>query len=66
MNVNKEELHGYYCEECEDWTYIENLEYPSNVHCAHCGFQSVAINSNDFKKIMWAEAQEKALKGAAE
>ncbi len=34
MSVNKEELHGYFCGECESWTYIETVEHSIDVHCA--------------------------------
>ncbi|OLG10973.1 hypothetical protein B4123_2661 [Bacillus paralicheniformis] len=51
MEVNKEELYGYYCEDCEEWTFVERPEYPDEIHCAFCGIQNVAINSDDFRKL---------------
>ncbi len=51
MSLKKEELHGYHCDDCDEWTFIKNLKYPASVHCAYCGVQGFAITSEGLKKL---------------
>lgn len=55
--MTKDELHSYYCEDCEEWTYIEELKYPNGVHCAHCGTEGVSISLEDYNRLKWASEQ---------
>lgn len=49
--MTAEDLHSYYCEDCEEWTYLERLEHPGEVHCAYCGVADVNISPADYEKL---------------
>ncbi|MCD2526105.1 hypothetical protein ABC970_17575 [Bacillus licheniformis] len=49
--VNKDELFQYYCQDCEEWTFLESPEFPSEIYCPFCGIQNVAIDSDDLRKL---------------
>lgn len=42
------ELFKYYC---DNWTFLEIPEYPSEIYCAFCGIQNVAMDSGDLRKL---------------
>lgn len=55
--MTAEELHSYYCEECDEWTYLERLEHPGEVHCAHCGESNVNISAKDYELLRYARSK---------
>ncbi len=54
--MTAEDLHGYYCEDCEEWTYLDRLERPGNVHCAYCGEADVKISAKDYELLRCARS----------
>ncbi|MCY8609904.1 hypothetical protein MOD72_12025 [Bacillus haynesii] len=53
-------LFEYYCDDCEERTFLEKPAYTSDIYCPFCGNQSLAMDSDDYK-IM-----EEMMKEAAE
>lgn len=47
----KNNLHAYYCCDCEERFHLESIVNPNIVHCPHCGDRTVSINSESYKKL---------------
>ncbi|MED5050196.1 hypothetical protein P9738_00135 [Bacillus siamensis] len=53
-------LIGYYCGDCEEWTFLERPASTSEIYCPFCGEQNLAIDSDDLsllEEIMKADAE---------
>ncbi|QQD82665.1 hypothetical protein JD965_03345 [Bacillus siamensis] len=53
-------LIGYYCDDCEEWTFLERPASTSEIYCPFCGEQNLAIDSDDLsllEEIMKADAE---------
>ncbi|QII23602.1 hypothetical protein G3M80_03090 [Bacillus altitudinis] len=55
--MTAEDLHSYYCEDCEEWTYIDELNHPGNIYCAHCGEANVNISAKDYELLRYARSK---------
>ncbi|UNE51147.1 hypothetical protein F5K02_09885 [Bacillus amyloliquefaciens] len=53
-------LIGYYCNDCEEWTFLERPASTSEIYCPFCGDQTLAIDSDDLSLL------EEAMKEGAE
>lgn len=49
--MKAEDLHSYYCEECDEWTYIDELKWPEEVNCAHCATHEIYMSVPTYEKI---------------
>lgn len=50
----------YYCDDCEEWTFLERPSSTSEIYCPFCGEQTLAIDSDDLSLL------EEAMKEGAE
>ncbi|MEC2266535.1 hypothetical protein ACR6EC_12185 [Bacillus subtilis] len=44
-------LIGYYCDDCEEWMFLESPAYTSEICCPFCGDQTLAMDSDDFSLL---------------
>ncbi|MEC0487815.1 hypothetical protein ABE068_17785 [Bacillus glycinifermentans] len=44
-------LFGYYCDECEERTFLESPAYTSEIYCPFCGNQTLAMDSDDLRLL---------------
>lgn len=53
-------LFGYYCDDCEEWMFLERPACTSEIHCPFCRDQTLAIDSDDLsllEEIMKEDAE---------
>lgn len=55
--MKAEDLHSYYCEDCDEWTYIDELNLPGNIYCAHCSEANVNISAKDYELLRYARSK---------
>ncbi|WP_269773955.1 hypothetical protein [Bacillus siamensis] len=41
----------YYCDDCEEWTFLERPSSTSEIYCPFCGEQTLAIDSDDLSLL---------------
>ncbi|MFE5220774.1 hypothetical protein ACFRC1_40625, partial [Streptomyces sp. NPDC056626] len=44
-------LIGYYCDDCEEWLFLERPACTSEIYCPFCRDQTLAIDSDDLSLL---------------